>query len=101
MKTPYKIVIILVVLILQFFWLATPRIGAHSYRHLERAGAAMNWLNHPSPQTKAVLDREDKLLARHERNMQFLIVGTCWFVDVVALYLFLNWGKNGTWTDIE
>jgi hypothetical protein len=99
MKTSYKIVIILVVLILQFVWLATPRVGPHSYRHLQRAGAAMAWLKHPSPATKAALNREDKLLAGHERTMHFLIAGVCWIVDLFAVYLFLNWGKDGTLTE--
>jgi hypothetical protein len=95
MKTSHKIIIILVVLILQFFWLATPRIGPHSYRHSERIAAVQAWLNHPSPATNAAFNREAKLLARHERRMQFLLAGVCWLVDVVAIYLFLTWGNAG------
>jgi len=97
MKTSHKIIVILIVLILQYVWLAMPtRVGQHSYRQRERIGAAMAWLKHPSPATKAALDREEKLLAGHERKMQFLIAGACWIVDVTAIYLFLNYGKKNT-----
>jgi hypothetical protein len=51
MKASHKIIVILVVLILQFVWLATPRVGPHSYRLHERIEAAMTWLKHPSPAT--------------------------------------------------
>ena len=94
MRTSYKIIIIFAVLILQFLWLATPRVGPHSYRHRQRVDAAMTWLKHPSPATKAVFDKEEKLLAVHERKIQLLTVGVCWIIDILAVYFFLNYGRK-------
>ena len=68
------------------------------YRHDERAAAIKARREHPSPETKAALQEEMRLVAEHVSRQQFIFCGVLivalLLLDMGCFYGWRNFGKN-------
>jgi hypothetical protein len=101
MKKPAKIVVILLVLLAEFAWMAWPRISAHGmagepYRNRERFAALVASGEHPSSETRSAFDVEVALLDKHIAERQFGILAVVLAIDAVGIYYFLKYAPKTT-----
>jgi hypothetical protein len=75
----------------QLYILLIPHMGREPYRESERMHAIIAWEQSHTPETKAAMDTEDKLLSRHIRLRAALYLGGFLLVNGVLFYAFWNY----------
>jgi hypothetical protein len=64
------------------------------YRYEERRKAFKNWADEQTPESKAVFDKEVKLLDTHLNN-KAIFQGTAFIIiDSIGIYFFWNYGAK-------
>jgi len=103
MSLSAKCLIVLFALLLEFAWVAWPRVSAHGYagdpyRLSERMTALSDYSEHQTPENKAALDREMRLLGKHEHTtlkVSLMIVAVV-FADVAGIYWLWRYAPKKT-----
>ena len=100
-KKPYKVAVILLILISKFVWFAWPRFGHGSvieerYRRDERMEAHRAWIENPSPTTKAAFDEEDSRLYDYMAKRAIVILLVLTVLNGVGIYYVWTYGSRKT-----
>jgi hypothetical protein len=96
--------IIFFLIIVQFafavFWIFTPKYDhgipgiREGYRNEERREAFLNWMRHPSPETRAASGSEMKQLHRHNLPRQLVTFAEVFAIDGLLLCLLWRSGSR-------
>ena len=99
MTKPFKILIVVVVLLAEIAWFVWPRISLNGdvgepYRHDERLKALEAWGEHPTPESKVAYDAEVKLLDEHMAREEYEILAVAIVLDAVGIYCLFAQKRN-------
>lgn len=100
MRSPGKVVVILIVLLLELAWVVRPVVSHGdvlevSYRREERLDLQWAWVRDRSQESKARYDSEVRLLERHIARRDSLFVAVALMANAFGIYWFWRCVPDG------
>jgi hypothetical protein len=102
MRTSYKIVLILALILVELAWVTRSRISLHGevldepYRHSERFATLVAKSQHPSPDAEAAFNKEVDLLHAHMQRRGLAQFALFLVLNGAGIYYFWHRGARKT-----